>query len=249
MLDPFLFEEERLAVLKSFTGISRAEGDGGIGTMGEKSVHRVLKRCCSPMSDGREVTIGGYVADVVGEQGIIEIQSARFDRLREKLGAFLSCCPVTVVWPAEAEKWICTVDFVTGELKSRRKSPIHQTVYHIYPELYRLREYLSLPDLRFRVALLETEEYRYPSQKKGKRAVRCDRIPLKLLGQFALDTPEDHLALLPENLPERFHSKDVSDALRISADLARIMLRVMESAGAVEQVGKEGRRNIFRKRS
>jgi len=64
MLDPFLFEEGRLEILQSFDGISRSEGDGGIGTMGEKSVHRVLKYCCSPFSDGREVTIGGYVADV-----------------------------------------------------------------------------------------------------------------------------------------------------------------------------------------
>ena len=245
MLDPFLFEEERLAVRESFTGISWVEGDGGIGTMGEKSVHRVLKRCCSPFADGREVTIGNYVADVVGEHGIIEIQSARFDRLKDKLAAFLSCCPVTVVWPAEKEKWICMVDPHTGELKSRRKSPVHQTVYHIYPELYRLRSYLALPDLHFRIALLETEEYRYPNPKKGKRAVRCDRIPLKLLGQVALDTPEDHLALLPEDLPERFGAKEIALGLRISEDLARIMLRVMESAGAVKQDGKEGRRNIF----
>lgn len=247
MLDPFLFEEGRLEILQSFDGISRAEGDGGIGTMGEKSVHRVLKYCCSPFSDGREVTVGGYVADVVGEQGIIEIQSARFDRLREKLGAFLSCCPVTVVWPAEKEKWICMVDPVTGELKSRRKSPVHQTVYHVYPELYRLREYLALPDLRFRVALLETEEYRYPSPKKGRRAVRCDRIPLKLLGQYALDTPEDHLALLPD-LPEKFGAKELAAGLRIDENLARIMLRVMEAAGALEQAGKEGRRNLFVRR-
>ena len=247
MLDPFLFEEGRLEIMKSFTGISWVEGDGGIGTMGEKSVHRVLKYCCNPYADGREVTIGGYVADVVGEHGIIEIQSARFDRLKAKLGAFLSCCPVTVVWPAEKEKWICMVDPVTGELKSRRKSPVHQSVYHSYPELYRLREYLALPDLRFRAVLLETEEYRYPSPKKGKRAVRCDRIPLKLLGQVALDTPEDHLALLPEDLPEQFGAREVAAALKLDQNTVRIMLRVMEVAGAVRQTGKEKNRILFSK--
>ena len=94
---------------------------------------------------------------------------------------------------------------------------------------------------------LETEEYRYPNPKKGKRAVRCDRIPLKLLGQVALDTPEDHLALLPEDLPEKFGAKEIAFGLRISEDIARIMLRVMESAGAVKRIGKEGRRNIFTK--
>ena len=247
MLDPLLFEEGRLEAMKSFTVLHRPEGEDGIGTLGEKSVHRVLKYCCSPFSDGREVTVGGYVADVVGEQGIIEIQSARFDRLRDKLGAFLSCCPVTVVWPAEREKWICMVDPQTGELLSRRKSPVHQTVYGIFPELYRLREYLPLPGLRFRVALLETEEYRYKRPQKGRRAVRCDRIPLRLLGQEALDTPEDYLRLLPEGLPDLFGAKEVSDRLGLDQNSCRIMLRVMEAEGALCFAGKDGRRILFRK--
>lgn len=247
MLDPLLFEEGRQQALRDFNVLHRPAGKDGIGTLGEKSVHRTLKYCCSPFSDGQEVRIGGYVADVVGEQGVIEIQTARFDRLREKLAAFLPCCPVTVVWPAEAEKWICMVDPSTGEQISRRKSPLHQRPVDIFPELYRLRELLSRPELGFRIVLLETEEYRYRTSARGRGRVRCDRIPLRLLGQLALETPEDYLALLPPELPQRFGVKEAAALCKTDSDTARIMLRVMEAAGALRQDGKEGRRLMFQR--
>ena len=59
--------------------------DKGIGTLSEKTLHAVLKRYYEPYGDNHEVKIGGYVADIVGEHGIIEIQTRNFDRLRKKL--------------------------------------------------------------------------------------------------------------------------------------------------------------------
>ena len=93
----------------------------GIGTLGEKSVHAVLKIACDPWAE-REVAIGDYVADVVGERGIIEIQSRRFSAIRPKLESLLRVCPVTVVWPCCEQLWLRTVD-ADGVLSSRRKSP------------------------------------------------------------------------------------------------------------------------------
>ncbi len=245
VLDPLLFEEGRLLAMEGFTGFTAPRSRGGIGVLGEKSVHRVLKYCCSPAADGQEVPIGGYVADVVGEEGIIEIQTAHFERLRDKLAAFLPCCPVTVVWPAEAEKWLCTVDPATGELLSRRKSPLHQRPVDIFAELYRLKSLLPSPGLRFCIALLETEEYRYRLPKGRRRTVRCDRIPLKLLGQVCLSVPSDYLALLPDGLPEVFGAKETAALGKMSGDLARMMLNVMEAVGALAPAGKDGRRKLF----
>ncbi len=245
VLDPLLFEEGRLLAMEGFTGFTAPRSRGGIGVLGEKSVHRVLKYCCSPAADGQEVPIGGYVADVVGEEGIIEIQTAHFERLRDKLAAFLPCCPVTVVWPAEAEKWLCTVDPATGELLSRRKSPLHQRPVDIFAELYRLKSLLASPGLRFCIALLETEEYRYRLPKGRRRTVRCDRIPLKLLGQVCLSVPSDYLALLPDGLPEVFGAKETAALGKMSGNLARMMLNVMEAVGALAPAGKDGRRKLF----
>ena len=67
--------------------------DSGIGTLGEKSVHAVLKAAYEPHGENREVAVGGYVADILGEDGIMEIQTRALWRLREKLQAFLPVCP------------------------------------------------------------------------------------------------------------------------------------------------------------
>ncbi len=68
----------------------------GIGTLGEKSVHAVLKAAYEPHPENHEIPIGGYIADIVGEGGVIEIQTRALWRLKEKLAAFLQFCPVTV---------------------------------------------------------------------------------------------------------------------------------------------------------
>ena len=56
-----------------------------IGTLGEKTTHAVLKAYFEPFEDSREVRIGRYVADIAGENGIIEIQTRQFNRLLKKL--------------------------------------------------------------------------------------------------------------------------------------------------------------------
>ena len=84
--------------------------DQGIGTLGEKSLHAALKRYLEPDETFREVAIGRYVADIVNPEGIIEIQTGGFGRLREKLGFFLDHYPVTVVYPVAQVKWLIGVD-------------------------------------------------------------------------------------------------------------------------------------------
>ena len=50
----------------------------GIGTLSEKTLHSVLKNYFEPFSENHEIKIGNYVADIVGENGIIEIQTRQF---------------------------------------------------------------------------------------------------------------------------------------------------------------------------
>ena len=49
-------------------------GQGGIGTLGEKSLHAALKYYFEPCPENHEQPLGGFVADAVGEHGVIEIQ-------------------------------------------------------------------------------------------------------------------------------------------------------------------------------
>ena len=103
----------------------------GIGTYGEKTVHAVLKCYFDPFEDNHEQRIGGYVADIVGENGIIEIQTAGFDKLRNKINAFLSVGRVTVVYPIPCNKWLISVNPETGAVGSKRKSPKKGSPYDV----------------------------------------------------------------------------------------------------------------------
>ena len=103
--------------------LGRVGGAGGIGTLSEKALHAALKSYYEPDFESREVKVGGFVADIVGENGIIEIQTRGFDRLRRKLDAFLEAARVTVVYPVVPKRGLCWVDPETGEIFEKRKSP------------------------------------------------------------------------------------------------------------------------------
>ena len=71
----------------------------GIGTLSEKTLHAILKNFYEPDEDKHEIPIDKYVADIFTGQEIIEIQTAQFNRMRDKLDAFLSLYPVTIIYP------------------------------------------------------------------------------------------------------------------------------------------------------
>ena len=84
--------------------LGRVGGAGGIGTLSEKALHAALKSYYEPDFESREVKVGGFVADIVGENGIIEIQTRGFDRLGRKLDVFLEAARVTVVRATRGER-------------------------------------------------------------------------------------------------------------------------------------------------
>ena len=95
----------------------------GIGTLGEKAVHATLKYYFEPDPACHEVKCLGYVADVLRDDHIYEIQSKQWYRLQKKLEVFLKEYQVTVVYPVITRKEICWVDPETGEEVERRISP------------------------------------------------------------------------------------------------------------------------------
>ena len=79
------------------------------------------------------------MADIVGENGVIEIQTRQFNKLLKKLEAFLDYCDVTVVYPIPAVKYVRWIDTETGELSEKHKSPRKYTIYEVMPELYKIK--------------------------------------------------------------------------------------------------------------
>lgn len=220
----------------------------GIGTLGEKTLHAVLKHYYEPFADNQEVKIGSFVADIVSENGIIEIQTQGFDKLRKKLPQFLEYADVTVVYPLAKQKSLCWIDQETGEVTKKRKSPKQGSIYDVFFELYKIKNMLLHPRIHFCFPLLEITEYRYLngwSVDKKRGSSRCDRIPERIIEEFRINSIYDYYQMLPKELPENFGTKDYAKYTKLTLRKAQIALNILYSVGCVERVGKRGNAYLY----
>ncbi|MBR0530546.1 MAG: hypothetical protein IJJ76_12395 [Ruminococcus sp.] len=215
----------------------------GIGTLGEKTVHAVLKEYYGGGDESKEIKVGGFVADCVCEDGVVEIQTRQLYRLDRKLAALLPVCRVTVVFPVEREKTIITVDEDSGELISRRRSPKHVTVYHAIARLYGIRQHLADDNLTVRLPVLSVEEFRSANKKRGRTA-KLDRVPTAMSDEIVLTRPEDYAALFTP-LPDVFTSAELAKLCHIDRDSARQVIGVLKQLQLVTESGRRGRSKLF----
>jgi hypothetical protein len=220
----------------------------GIGTLGEKTLHAVLKRYFEPDAGFHEVKLGGYVADIIGESGVIEIQTRSFDKLRKKLTSFLDVTTVTVVYPVAAVKWLSWIDDA-GVVSNKRKSPKKGTPYTAFYELYKIKQLLTHENLRLCIVMLHIEEYRSLdgwSHDKKRGSTRYERIPVDLVDEIWIDGISDYVKLIPENLPGEFTVKDFQKESGLSPRTAGLALNVLYHIQAVQRVGKRGNAFVYR---
>ncbi len=223
---------------------------GVIGTLSEKTLHAVLKHYFEPDESLHEVRIGSFYADVAGEDGVVEIQTRQFNKLRKKLDSFLEIGPVTVAYPMAAAKWLMWIDGATGEITRRRRSPKTGTVCDAFTELYKIKPYLVHPNLRLCILLIDMEEYRMLdgwSADKKKGSTRYDRIPISLADEIWITHPSHYARLIPESLPEPFTVKEYKAAAKVSQKCAQTALTVLRFVGAVRFVGKRGSQFLYEK--
>ena len=221
----------------------------GIGTLGERTLHSVLKYYFEPDPDYHEISVDSFVADIATPDGIIEIQTRGFDRLRRKLDAFLQHSPVTVVYPIPVVKYLVWIDPATGESTSRRKSPRRGSTLDAAAELYKIKPALTHPNLKICLVLLEMEEYRLKNgwSSDGKKgSTRCERIPRTLYNEIWLRTPADYASLLPSSLPDTFTTATLSQAIGQNRSRCQTFLHLLHYIGAAERVGKQGNAYVYR---
>ena len=220
----------------------------GIGTLSEKTMHAVLKNYYAPDEDMHEIPIENYVADIYTGTEIIEIQTRSMNRMRKKLEAFLPLYPVTIVYPIPREKWLSWIDEESGEVSQKRKSPKKGNPYQAFIELYKIRPFLSNPNLRLRLALIDMEEYRLLngwSRDKKKGSERYDRIPTAFVEEVCIDCIRDYMQLIPYELPEQFTVKEFAKCAKIPAQLAGTILLIFTDLELVTRVGKKGNSYIY----
>ena len=243
--------------VRFYEACRKAEKDrpkNGIGTLSEKTVHAVMKNYFEPYADAHEQKIGPFVADIVGEDGIIEIQTGSFSKLRKKLGEFLKYCRVTVVYPCAAVKHIVNYDPDSKKRISSRRSPLKADRYTVFRELESITDYLLHPNFRLCIMLTETDELRCspekapPGQKKKRRKNALsvyDRIPKELIDEIYIDSPSDWRSFLPENIPDEFTTADLA-AAGMDIGTARLVMNVFRKAGIAEMIGKKGNAYIYK---
>ena len=221
----------------------------GIGTLGEKSLHRDLKNLYQPDPTRHEVRVGRLIADAQDpEGGVVEVQTGHFFALKKRLPIYLQAGRVRLVCPVAERKWLCWLDPETGEVLSRRRSPKRGTPLDLSRELVHILPFLREKNLVFSFIMLEVEEYRLQNGwgRDGKRgSTRYERKLLQVIDRRDVSTPEGWASLLPA-LPPVFTAKELQKAARLSPAGASACLRVWQQAGALERRENLGRAYTYR---
>ncbi len=242
MIDKLTFSKARSAVLGESTLA------GGIGTLGEGALHRILKNALEPNEDFHEVKYLGSVADIKNALGVTEIQTTSFQNLKPKLKKFLKETPVTVVYPIPHIKYVKWIDTETGKTNKRNRSPKKATVIDGVRELYKIKDFLLDDNFTLKVIYLEVEDYKmlngYDKTKK-RGAEKVDRIPLSIIEEFEFNSENDYLSLLPNNLSERFTVKQLAKIIKRKSSLAYTLIRLLMHIGLVSHVDTVGREFVY----
>ncbi|MBQ8371505.1 MAG: hypothetical protein IJX38_02310 [Clostridia bacterium] len=216
----------------------------GIGTLAEKLVHKTLKLYFEPRVENHEVEYLGSVADIMGDEGIIEIQRAAYARLLPKLKKFLPSAPVTVVYPVVGRKRLRWLDPESGEISSTGRHIRGKTLYDTAFELMKISELIGNERLRVLIVFLECDEYRLLNgrgEKKKIKAGKIDMIPTDLLDIIELKERDDYRIFLPEDIGEEFTARQFYRVCPSRSRYSYYSLRLLCEVGLLtrEKVGKE----------
>jgi hypothetical protein len=216
--------------------------------MQESSLHASLKDWYSKPGDLVEEAIDGFLIDIVHGHQMIEIQTRNFSALKHKLSILLDRHPVRLVHPIAREKWIIRISANDEELLSRRKSPRHGRLEHLFQELVRIPHLAKHPNFSLEVLIIREEEVRRDDGKGSWRRNGqsiADRRLLSILDRHIFISNKDYLDLLPEDLSHPFTNIELARALSISSNLAAKMTYCLRMMDALNFVGKRGNAHLY----
>ena len=219
-----------------------------IGTYKEKKLHIMLKRYFEEDSVYHEVPVNGYIADILHDGVITEIETSGFTGLKPKLAAYLPDYKVRLVCPLVYVKYLSWIDPDTGEITSRKKSPKKQTAYHALFEMVRILPYVKHENLTILIPYLEVDEYRLLngwSRDRKKGSERFERIPTDIFGIEELTTDADYAKYIPESCNENFALAEFASAAHVTKRDASGILHVFMERGLLERTGKKGNAYLY----
>lgn len=238
----------------------RTKERDSIGLLAEKRLHSVLKRwivddiaCHEKKVPGRDGKLTRFEADILTPAGdIYEIQTGGLYPMRRKVAFYMEETDfrLTVVHPLMGQKWISWMDPVTGEVSTRKKSPLHETPLRALGELKPFLDYIGTPRFSYCLPLLEVDEYRLLDgwgRDKKRGSHRYELMPMALLDTFCLQKKEDYLALFPADASGEFTAKEFGKLTHLRGYDLYDVLFVFEGLGAIEKCGTKGRAALYRR--
>jgi hypothetical protein len=209
----------------------------------ETTLHRQLKEHYATDGALVEQRLGRYRIDVVGRDQLIEIQLASLSAIRDKIAALLKNHSVLIVKPIIASKYLVKRRRAGGRVVSRRRSPKQRTLLDLFEELVHFTRVFPHRRLTLEVPLVEIEEWRYPGH--GRRRWRRDndfqmedQRLLSILDVHRFHAAADLCRMLPDALPQPFHTGHVAERLGVERWIAQRMAYCLRQTGAIQSVGK-----------
>jgi len=221
----------------------------GIGLLNEKPLHASLKAWYASPGARLEVPVKGFVIDLVQDDVLVEIQTAGFASIKEKLGRLTVDHRVRLVHPIPLEKWIVRPARDGSGGTIRRKSPKRGKVHDLFWQLVSFPDLLAHPNFALEVLLTREDEVR---RYEGKRRWRNrgwaveERRLLEVVERWLFERPADLRVLIPDALEEPFTTRELAEAIEGRRVLAQKMAYCLRRMGIFELVGRRGPANLYR---
>lgn len=221
-----------------------------IGTLSEKSIHAKLKDYLESNKEYQEVSVGRYIADIKRDNSIIEIQTKQFKNLLNKLEYYTKHnFDVTVVYPIVASKILNWIDPISNEIVESRKSPYKGVIQDCFRELYWIIDYIVKEKIKFKIILIEAEQYKYLDgygQSNKKRATKIDIVPTKVVGEESFCNVSDLNKFIPKTLEREWTAKDFVKHSKVNSKYYASGLKMLRDIGIIIPVRKIGNAIVYR---
>jgi hypothetical protein len=220
-----------------------------IGLLNEKPLHASLKQWYTLPNDRYEVSLDGFVIDIVRDDILVEIQTKSFASLKTKIIKLLRTHRLRLIYPIAQEKWIVKFAENGSGKYTRHKSPKRGRVEDLFWELVSFPQLLASPNFSLDVLLIREEEVRRYDEKRAWRKkgwVTEEHRLLEVVGHHLFEKQQDWRALLPDELSDPFTTKDLAETLGIRRQLSQRMAYSLFKGNIIQQIGKAGRANLYK---
>ncbi len=213
----------------------------------ETTLHRQLKEHYAGPDSEIEAQLGNYRIDVRNPDRLVEVQHSCLSSIRNKVRTLLKTHAVEVVKPLVSRKRLISLSAKNGSVAKQRWSPKRCSHVDLFHELVYFAKVFPHQRLTLRIPLIEIEEWRYPYRRRPHRRqfkVK-DQMLLNVVDERTYRAAADLRKLLPDDLPARFDTGQLAEAMQIERWFAQRIAYCLRETGAASVVGKRGNALLY----